>query len=67
MVTLCRDIPEAKEVRFQDTDWKKVTLPRPFNEDEAFRLSIEQLTDTVMWYRKHFPSACRQQEQKSLC
>ena len=42
------DIPEAKEVRFQDTDWKKVTLPRPFNEDEAFRLSIEQLTDTVM-------------------
>ena len=31
------DIPEAKEVRFQDTDWKKVTLPRPFNEDEAFR------------------------------
>ena len=45
------DIPEAKEVRFQDTDWKKVTLPRPFNEDEAFRLSIEQLTDTVMWYR----------------
>ena len=48
------DIPEAKEVRFQDTGWKKVTLPRPFNEDEAFRLSIEQLTDTVMWYRKHF-------------
>ena len=45
------DIPEAKEVRFQDTDWKKVTLPRPFNEDEAFRLSIEQLTDTIMWYR----------------
>ena len=41
------DIPEAKEVRFQDTDWKKVTLPRPFNEDEAFRLSIEQLTDTI--------------------
>ena len=36
MVTLCRDIPEAKEVRFQDTDWKKVTLPRPFNEDERF-------------------------------
>ena len=48
------DIPEAKEVRFQDADWKKVTLPRPFNEDEAFRLSIEQLTDTVVWYRKHF-------------
>jgi beta-galactosidase len=48
------DTPEAKEIHFQDMDWKKVTLPRPFNEDEAFRLSIEQLTDTVMWYRKHF-------------
>jgi beta-galactosidase len=31
------DIPEAKEVRFQDTDWKKVTLPRPFNEDGSYR------------------------------
>lgn len=48
------DVPEAKQTRFPDADWKKVTLPRAFNEDEAFRLSIEQLTDTVMWYRKHF-------------
>lgn len=48
------DVPEAKQVRFADSDWKKVTLPRPFNEDEAFRVSIEQLTDTIMWYRKHF-------------
>lgn len=48
------DVPEAKQVRFADSDWKKVTLPRAFNEDEAFRLSIDQLTDTIMWYRKHF-------------
>lgn len=60
------DIPEAKEVRFQDTDWKKVTLPRPFNEDEAFRLSIEQLTDTVMWYRKHFRLPAGSKNKKSL-
>lgn len=60
------DIPEAKEVRFQDTDWKKVTLPRPFNEDEAFRLSIEQLTDTVMWYRKHFRLPADSKNKKSL-
>lgn len=60
------DIPEAKEVRFQDTDWKKVTLPRPFNEDEAFRLSIEQLTDTIMWYRKHFRLPANRQKQKVL-
>lgn len=48
------DDPQAREVRFDDQGWKQVTLPRPFNEDEAFRLSIEQLTDTVVWYRKHF-------------
>lgn len=48
------DDPRAREVRFDDQGWKQVTLPRPFNEDEAFRLSIEQLTDTVVWYRKHF-------------
>ena len=48
------DIPEAQQVRFQDTDWKKVTLPRAFNEDEAFKVSIEDLTDTISWYRKRF-------------
>ena len=48
------DDPQAREVWFDDQGWKQVTLPRPFNEDEAFRLSIEQLTDTVVWYRKHF-------------
>lgn len=48
------DNPAAKEVHFDDGDWKRVTLPRPFNEDEAFRLDIHHLTDTVIWYRKHF-------------
>ena len=48
------DTPEEKQIRFSDSDWKKVTLPHAFNEDEAFRLSIDELTDTIMWYRKHF-------------
>lgn len=48
------DVPEAKQSRYEDSNWKQVTLPRAFNEDEAFRLSIEQLTDTTVWYRKHF-------------
>ena len=48
------DFPKAKEAGFDDSGWKQVTLPRPFNEDEAFKVSIEQLTDTVVWYRKHF-------------
>ena len=48
------DFPKAKETKFDDSKWKQVTLPHAFNEDEAFKLSIEQLTDTVVWYRKSF-------------
>jgi Beta-galactosidase/beta-glucuronidase len=48
------DFSGAEAPAFGDNEWQKVTLPRAFNEDEAFRLHIEQLTDTVMWYRKHF-------------
>ena len=55
------DFPKAKDTKFDDSKWKQVTLPHAFNEDEAFKLSIEQLTDTVVWYRKSF----RIPEQKS--
>lgn len=48
------DFPKAKDTKFNDSEWKQVTLPHAFNEDEAFKLSIEQLTDTVVWYRKSF-------------
>lgn len=48
------DLPEATRPDFADADWKTVTLPHAFNEDEAFCKHIEQLTDTVVWYRKHF-------------
>jgi beta-galactosidase len=48
------DINTAQNADFQDADWQKVTLPRAFNEAEAFKVTISQLTDTVMWYRKHF-------------
>ncbi|MDR1724110.1 MAG: DUF4982 domain-containing protein [Tannerella sp.] len=34
--------------------WTRVTLPRAFNEDEAFRVSIKEHTDTIIWYRKYF-------------
>ncbi len=33
---------------------EQVTLPRAWNEDYAFRVSIEQLPDSVVWYRKDF-------------
>ena len=48
------DVAEAKEVKYPDAEWKEVTLPRAFNEDEAFKLDIRELTDTIVWYRKHF-------------
>lgn len=48
------DFKEASQPNFDDGQWKTVTLPHAFNEDEAFKLSIEQHTDTVVWYRKHF-------------
>lgn len=48
------DLPDAKNPDYPDGEWKRVTLPRPFNEDEAFRLAIDELTDTIVWYRKHF-------------
>jgi len=47
-----------------DKAWKKVTLPRAFNEDEAFRVAIDELTDTIIWYRKYFrlPKTARGQK-----
>jgi len=48
------DISGAEATTFSDENWSKITLPHAFNEDEAFRVPIAELTDTVMWYRKHF-------------
>lgn len=44
----------AEKVAFNDKNWKKIDLPRAFNEDDAFRLSIDQHTTGIVWYRKHF-------------
>lgn len=48
------DFPKATQSDFNDSKWKQVTLPYAFNEDEAFKVSIEELTDTIVWYRKKF-------------
>ena len=48
------EIQDAERADFDDATWKSITLPHAFNEDEAFRLHISQLTDTIVWYRKHF-------------
>src|SRR5688500_12179210 len=48
------DATGAEAVDFNDADWKPVTLPRGWNEDDAFRHSIRDLRTGVAWYRKRF-------------
>ncbi|NDW19780.1 DUF4982 domain-containing protein [Dysgonomonas sp. 216] len=48
------DFKGAETKGYPDKDWKKITLPHAFNEDEAFKVSIKDMTDTISWYRKHF-------------
>ena len=48
------DFPDAATTAFDDSRWRRVTLPYAFNGDEAFRKDIVDLTDTICWYRKHF-------------
>jgi beta-galactosidase len=44
----------ADQPAFDDSGWKAVTLPRAWNEDDAFRRDIGDLSTGVAWYRKHF-------------
>lgn len=44
----------AEKPYFDDSTWKSVTTPRPWNEDEAFRKDIKDLPTGIAWYRKHF-------------
>ncbi len=49
---------------FDDKSWKKVTLPRPWNEDEAFAKDIHALSESITWYRKHFTLPKDAQDKK---
>lgn len=48
------DPADAARPGFDDSAWKRVTLPRAWNEDDAFRKDIADLPTGVAWYRKHF-------------
>ncbi|MBB5353087.1 beta-galactosidase [Haloferula luteola] len=39
---------------FPDGEWEPVTLPRAWNEDDAFRVDIADLPTGTAWYRKTF-------------
>ena len=55
-----------------NSDWtigdnpQSVTLPRAWNESEAFKNDIAQLSDSVMWYRKTFKLSKSQIEGKKV-
>ena len=51
---LVGDSLDAKNIFFDDASWKPVTLPRAWNEDEAFKKDIVDLSTGIAWYRKHF-------------
>lgn len=44
----------AEATGFDDAGWQGITLPHAFNEDDAFKKAIQDLTTGVAWYRKHF-------------
>ena len=48
------DAPGAEAPDFNDAQWKAVTLPYAWNEDAAFKLSIDKHPTGIAWYRKHF-------------
>src|SRR4051812_42762760 len=48
------DASGAESAEFNDTTWKSVTLPHAWNEDEAFKKDIHELSTGIAWYRKHF-------------
>ena len=48
------DPPGAQAADFDDAAWKNVTTPHAWNEDDAFKRDIKDLSTGVAWYRKRF-------------
>ena len=44
--------------------WKGVTVPYAWNEDEAFKKDIADLSTGIAWYRKHFKLPASAKGQK---
>src|SRR6478752_7368103 len=61
---LVGDDPAASKKDFNDAAWKTVTLPYAWNEDEAFKKDIKDLSTGIAWYRKHFKVPATTKGQK---
>jgi Beta-galactosidase/beta-glucuronidase len=60
------DDSAASAISYKDDSWKNVTLPYAWNEDEAFRKDIAELSTGIAWYRKHFKIDAAHKDQKIL-
>jgi hypothetical protein len=58
------DAAGAETVDYKDASWKDVTLPHAWNEDDAFKKDIADLSTGIAWYRKHFSIPAIQAGQK---
>lgn len=61
---IVKDDSLASGVNYDDTKWKNVTLPYAWNEDDAFKKDIADLTTGIAWYRKNFKLPATQKGQK---
>jgi beta-galactosidase len=61
---LVKDDSAAINNNYDDAGWKKVTLPWAWNEDEAFKKDIADLSTGIAWYRKHFNIPATSKGQK---
>src|SRR4030095_7486967 len=48
------DPANAQAAGFNDSGWNNVTTPYAWNEDDAFKKDIKDLSTGIAWYRKHF-------------
>ncbi|MBD8531089.1 DUF4982 domain-containing protein [Massilia sp. CFBP 13647] len=58
------DPKDAARASFDDSAWKAVSLPRAWNEDDAYAKDIVDHSTGVAWYRKHFQLPKHQAGQK---
>lgn len=58
------DAVGAENPSFDDKYWKDITLPRAWNEDEAFKKDIKDLSTGIVWYRKHFKLPANSENKK---
>lgn len=61
---LVKDDSLASQINYNDAGWKNVTLPYAWNEDDAFKKDIVNLSTGIAWYRKHFKLPFSQRGQK---